>query len=381
MTFADIPAQEAVKERLRNLVDSGRLPHALLLEGPEGSLKLQLARALAQYVHCKHPTPDGDACGRCPSCLQHQALGHIDTLYVYPVAKLQSDKPAVSDDYAPEWRDFLTASPEADFERWADCVARVSKKTTKPVIYVDEASLLVRRLALTTHGYKYRFVIFWLPERMNEQCANKLLKLVEEPFPDTVFLFVSDNPAGILPTIYSRCQRIEVKRLPDSAVAQAITASHSMDPADALALAHIAEGNMVRALRMLGADRQATKRFDWFVHVMRSAYARDVLALKTWASDFNSSKVSRDDQVRFFDNAARLIRENFVYRTGALELTYMTRREEEFARRFAPFITERNAERLEAIFAEAARDIAANANARMVAFDTAIKVCFLIKRR
>ena len=207
MKFADIPGHSDIKRDLAQMVDSGRLPHALLLEGPEGCGKFALARALAQYIQCDN-RHDGDSCGTCPACRQHQAHQFIDTLYSFPVAKKNS-KPTISDDFRQEFNTFMDQNPFMDFDRWP---AMLDNTNAQPKFYVEEGNELIRRLSYTAHSARYKSVLMWLPERMNEDTANKMLKIVEEPYPDTLFIMTSDNPREILPTIYSRVQRIKVHR-------------------------------------------------------------------------------------------------------------------------------------------------------------------------
>ena len=219
MKFSDIPAHKEVKERLRAMVDADRIPHALVLEGPSGIGKLALARAMAQYIHCTNRTPDGDSCGECPSCRQHQSLNHIDTIYVFPVVKTDKfrNSAPISDDFMAEWRDYLAGRTFMDYSKWADSFG---KKNAKPSNYVTESSALIHKLSLTSHGTRYKVVIWWLPELMGEETANKLLKLIEEPAEDSILIMASDNSRNILPTIYSRLQRVEVRHLSDDTVAQ-----------------------------------------------------------------------------------------------------------------------------------------------------------------
>ncbi|MDE7408128.1 MAG: AAA family ATPase, partial [Muribaculaceae bacterium] len=204
MKFNDIPGHEEVKSRLRHMVDVGRIPHALLLQGPSGIGKMAIARAFAQYVHCTDRR-DGEPCGVCASCRQHQSFNHIDTHFVFPIVKRKSGSPAICDDFLPEWREYLTASPWMDYEKW---IAALDKANAQPVIYVDESVSLLRKLQYTARTAAFKIVIIWLPEKMNAECANKLLKMVEEPFEDTLLVFVSNRPQEILPTIYSRLQRV-----------------------------------------------------------------------------------------------------------------------------------------------------------------------------
>ena len=374
MKFRDIPSHENVKRQLREMAADGRVPHALLLHGPAGSGKFMLARAFAQYLHCEHPTPDGEPCGTCHACLSHEAMSHVDTLYVYPVVKTEKLKEPISNDYLDDFREFIAGSPFMDFDRWA---GMFDKKNAQPIIYVYESAELERRLSVSATTSRYKIALMWLPEKMNEQAANKLLKLIEEPYPDTIFLLVSNDASAILPTIRSRCRPIEVTRLDDASVADYIRARLSMDPQDALATAHIAVGNVNAALRSVDATSVSRMFFDYFVRLMRLAYQRDVKGLLEGSGDITS--LGREQAVKFYDYAQRLIRENFVFNLNVPAISYLNRTEAQFSERFARFITERNAESIIRHMNQASSDIAGNANGKIVNFDFAIKMIILIK--
>ncbi|MCM1137864.1 MAG: DNA polymerase III subunit delta [Muribaculum sp.] len=374
MKFSDIPSHENTKRQLRDMISDGRIPHALLLHGPAGIGKFMLARAFAQFLHCQSPTPEGEPCGNCPSCIQHQTFNHVDMLYVFPVVKTDKIKAPISDDYIMDFREFLDISPFMDFDRWAQSF---DKKNAQPVIYVSESEQLEQRLAVTTTSAKYKIVLMWLPEKMNEQTANKLLKLIEEPFSDTIFILVSDNAAEILPTIYSRCRPIELKRLSDDTIANYLTTRMAVDPQDALSIAHVASGNMLIAIRSLDATSVSRMFFDYFVQLMRLAYMRDVKGLKQWSADVTA--MGREQEIKFYDYCQRLIRENFIYNFNIPDLVYLNRTEAQFSKNFARFITENNAEKIIDVMNTAAIDIAGNANGKIVNFDLAIKMIILIK--
>lgn len=374
MKFSDIPSHENTKRQLHDMVTDGRIPHALLLHGPSGIGKFMLARAFAQYLHCQSPTSEGEPCGKCPSCIQHQTFNHVDMLYVFPVVKTDKIKAPISDDYTMDFRDFIEVSPFMDFDRWAQTF---DKKNAQPVIYVSESEQLEQRLAVTTTSAKYKIVLMWLPEKMNEQTANKLLKLIEEPFSDTIFILVSDNAAEILPTIYSRCRPIEMKRLSDDTIANYLSTRMAVDPQDALAIAHVASGNMLTAIRSLDATSVSRMFFDYFVQLMRLAYMRDVKGLKQWSTDVTA--MGREQEIKFYDYCQRLIRENFIYNFNVPDLVYLNRTEAQFSKNFARFITENNAEKIIDVMNTAAIDIAGNANGKIVNFDVAIKMIILIK--
>lgn len=354
------------------MIDNDRLPHALVLEGPAGIGKFAMARAAAQYLHCTDRR-DGDSCGRCPSCIQHQSFNHIDTIYSFPV--LKSAGGAVSDDFLPLWREFLNESPCMDTELWQ---RMLGNPNGQPVIYVDESQDIIRKLSFTSHGAKCKVVIMWLPEKMNNQCANKLLKLVEEPLPGVKLLFVSNSPGEILPTIYSRLQRVEMKRLSDAEIASYLTTRYSIDPTDAAAQAHLASGSILAAEKNRGKEEESALFLGLFQTLMRLAYQRKVGALKKWSQD--AAAPGREQAARFCGYCQRQIRENFIANIHIDELNYLTREEQTFSRNFSPFINERNVERLSDLFGKARNDILANGNGKIIFFDVAVKTILLLKQ-
>ncbi len=373
MKFADIPGHDNVKQRLRMLVDSDHIPHAMLLEGPPGAGKFMLARALAQYIHCENRTADGDSCGVCQACQQHQSFNHIDTFYSFPVVK-KGGKPTVSDDYIDRFRQYIGEYPFMDFERWLEKLDNIN---AQPAIYVEEGLELLRRLSYMTRRSKYKVVLLWLPERLREETANKLLKLVEEPHADTVFVMVSNNPRQILPTIYSRTQRIGVKRYSDQEIAAILRDKNVADTA-ADDIARIAEGNVNEALRLCGVSEARVRYLELFASLMRLAYQRKVAALRDWASEVAS--MGREPAMQFLEYSARLLRENFILHTGRQELITLNEAEMKFCSRFFPYINERNVLRFFEEFNAAVRDIGGNANSRIVLFDFAVKTIILLRK-
>lgn len=373
MKFSDVISHDAAKKRLQQFVDNGRIPHAILIEGQPGIGKFMLARAFAQYVHCEN-RQNGDSCGQCPSCIQHQTFNHIDTHFIFPVVKRGNGKSSISDDFITEWREYLTESPYMDFDKWLIALNNIN---AKPHIYVEESADIIRKLNFTAHKAKYKIVLLWLPERMVNECSNKLLKLIEEPFNDTLFVMVSNDSKQILPTIYSRTQRLELLRLGDEPIAIYLSQKYAINIDDALSIAHLAEGNINKAERELNLSEDNNKFFDLFVELMRLAYQRKIIDLKRWSNDIAS--LGREQSMQFLEYCQRLIRENFVYNINIRELNYLNQKEAQFSVNFARFITERNVEKLVEVMNKAQSDIMGNANAKIVFFDLSVKIILLLK--
>ena len=373
MKFSDVISHDAAKKRLQQFVDNGRIPHAILIEGQPGIGKFMLARAFAQYVHCEN-RQNGDSCGQCPSCIQHQTFNPIDTHFIFPVVKRGNGKSSISDDFITEWREYLTESPYMDFDKWLIALNNIN---AKPHIYVEESADIIRKLNFTAHKAKYKIVLLWLPERMVNECSNKLLKLIEEPFNDTLFVMVSNDSKQILPTIYSRTQRLELLRLGDEPIANYLSQKYAINIDDALSIAHLAEGNINKAERELNLSEDNNKFFDLFVELMRLAYQRKIIDLKRWSNDIAS--LGREQSMQFLEYCQRLIRENFVYNINIRELNYLNQKEAQFSVNFARFITERNVEKLVEVMNKAQSDIMGNANAKIVFFDLSVKIILLLK--
>lgn len=349
------------------------MPHALLLEGPVGSAKFMLARALAQYIHCTD-RKDGDSCGHCRSCLQHQKLSHLDTIYSYPYTKGDSRKEVIALDYFTEFKTMLERSPMMDFDEW---VKLLGNPATLPQILVAEGSELIRRATYTAHASRYKIILMWLPEKMKEEMANKMLKLVEEPYQDTIFIMTSDNPRQILPTIYSRVQRIRVNRYSDDEVAQYLINTHAVDDQAARDISVLAEGSMTQAIKMISTSKESSKHLDWFIELMRLAYQRKIGALKKWSQTVGAEK--REPLMRFLDYCCHMLRENFVSNLHDPSLNRMTQAESQFSVNFSRFINEKNVLRLIDAFNQARIDIAGSANSKIVLFDLSITVILLLK--
>ena len=262
-----------------------------------------------------------------------------------------------------------------DFDRW---VEKLDNINAQPQIYVEEGAELLRRLAYMTRRSKFKVVLMWLPERLKEETANKLLKLVEEPFGDTIFLMVSNNPRGILPTIYSRTQRINVRRYSDTEL-EAVLIAQGMDASTAADMARIAEGSVNQAWKVAHVSAERRKYFDLFAELMRKAYGRKVLELRSWSKTV--AEMGREPAMQFIDYCCRLIRESFVMHLHVDQLLTLSKSEREFVVKFFPFINEKNVIDMIELFDRSRRDIAGNGNAKIIFFDLAVRVIMLIRRK
>lgn len=335
---------------------------------------MMLARAFVQYLHCTDRTPDGDSCGKCPSCIQHQSFNHVDTHYVFPVLKKKSGGPTLSDDYMPEWRRLLTENQWMDQRVWPEMLG---KPDGQPRIYVDDADELRRKLSFTARVSQHKVALIWLPEKLMEATANKLLKLLEEPAEDVVFVLVSNDPGRILPTIYSRTQRLELRRLSDAAVASVLMDIYGVSQADAMAVAHNAEGNVSVAMAAMKSAETDRRFLDLFMSLMRLAYGRKVAELKTWSEKV--AELGRDSESRFLCYCERMVRENFILNLQQPGLNYLDSAEQAFSARFCPFINSKNVEKMIAELERARIDIEGNGNAKIVLFDMAIQIIMLLR--
>ncbi|MCD8285494.1 MAG: DNA polymerase III subunit delta [Prevotellaceae bacterium] len=397
MRFSDVVAQEEVKAILHRQADEGRLPHALLLEGAEGAGKLPLALALARYLLCESPQ-GGEPCEGCPSCRMTRLWAHPDLHFSFPVIKRKATDQPVSDDYLPQWREQLQESPYFSTRQW---LARLGAENQQMQLFVGESDALQHKLSLKTSRGGKRIVVLWLPERMMEPCANKLLKLIEEPPPQTHFLMVSQQPELVLGTIMSRAQQLHVPPLSEEDISEALQ-RRGVSAEEADYTAHLAQGSYTQALTHTDTTTD-DPQFQLFVSLMRSAYSRKIKDMTEWSEQ--AARLGRESQKSLLAYFQRMVRESFVRNLSSKVasdsllqkapeglqrdsrglnnprlLNYMTRQESAFTLRFAPFINERNVSPIAEELARCQRDIEQNVNARMVFFDLIVKLTILIKQ-
>ena len=377
MYFADIIGQEEIKAHLRRFVDENRLAHALLFTGPRGNGKLPLAVALAHYLLCGGRNGE-DACGNCPTCTKVNKLIHSDLHFVFPVIKKKggSDSAPVSDDYIGEWRELFTKKP---YFTYADWLAKLDIENQQPMIYERESSEILRKLSMQSREGGWKIVIIWLPEKMKEACSNKLLKIIEEPPKDTLFILVSEEPEKIIPTILSRTQRVHIPALSCEEIAHAMSQRYGLTQADAQMVAARSAGNWEQAEAQLRVDADDEQFLDLFTKLMRIAYARNIREMKKWSEQV--AAMGREKQKHLLEYCQRMIRENFIMNFKRNEMLYMSDSEREFSIRFSPYVNERNIFGIVDELSQAQRHIEQNVNAKMVFFDMSLRMIVWIKNR
>ena len=362
------------------LFEEGRLPHAIMLCGPAGCGKLALAIGFARVLLSQKV--EGGMFSDGPEYVESpmlKKLEHPDLHFTYPTIKLPSmgaDHKPVSDDFAHEWHELVMAGPYFSMTEWLE---QMGGENQQAIITAGESDDLLRKLSLKSSQGGYKVSVIWLPERMNIECANKMLKLLEEPPSQTVFIMVCQEPDKLLETIRSRVQRIDVRRIAEDDIRQALMDKRGLADDMAQRVSRMANGSWLKALELLNADSENELFLDMFQSLMRLAYQRKIRDLKGWSERMAS--FGREKQKRFLEYFLRLIRENFMYNFQQEELCYMTQREEDFAKNFARFVNEANVLPITDLANRAIRDIGQNANAKIVFFDFVLQIIVLLIKK
>ena len=367
MRFSEVIGQEEVRERLIQMVIEDRLPHAIMLCGPSGIGKKAIAFAFACYLLSGKEEDESPMLKK---------LEHPDLHFTYPTIKLPSmstEHKPISDDFASEWHELIMQGPYFTMDQW---MTAIGAENQQAIITAGESDELVRKLSLKSSQGGYKVSIIWLPERMNLECSNKLLKLIEEPPTQTIFLLVCEEPDKLLETIRSRVQRIDVKKLPAETIRQALIERRGIDEQSALRISRVANGSWLKALEELLVGTENEQFLDLFIMLMRLAYQRKVRDLRKWSETM--AGFGREKQKRFLEYFLHMTRESFMYNFQNSELCYMTQKEEDFARNFARFINEANILQLNDLANLAIRDIGQNANGKIVFFDFALRIIILL---
>ena len=380
MRFADITGQEDLKRHLVQSVDAGRVSHAQLFTGQAGAGALALAVAYVQYLCCHH-RHDGDSCGECPDCRQIAALAHPDLHLVFPVNKQgkKSGEVMRSDEFLPLFRAIF--GENGGYFSAQDWYERLDLgKTLKGMIAAREADEIIRKLSFKSFEADYKTMLIWLPEAMNEEAANKILKILEEPWEKTLFLLVSEQPDRLLPTILSRTQEVAVPRIAPDVLERVARERGIADPVKARNMARLAGGDLLELKHLVAGESDALRKenFDLFCGLMRLSYNDKHLELVAWAED--AAQLSREQQRAFLRDAARLLRESYMLHAGINEVCYLWGEELAFCTKFAPFIGSQNIEPLIGEIESALALFSHNGNPTILFTIFAVAVRKIIKR-
>ncbi|MEQ9261980.1 MAG: DNA polymerase III subunit delta' [Owenweeksia sp.] len=370
MQFKDIDGHEGLKNKLLQSIQRGRVSHAQLFHGPEGNGALLMAIAYAQYLACSRPG-ETDSCGSCSSCKQFLSFNYPDLHFVYPVAKTSksSDKPK-SLDFIREWAQLVEEEKYFSLFRWLEFLGIENKQAQ---ISVYESADVLSQLSLKSYSGGYKFMIIWMPERMNNSAANKLLKIIEEPPAKTVFFLVSENAENLLQTITSRCQKTLIPKFKDADIENFLSAEQGLDLPSAKVAANLAGGNMARAIDLA---KRAEAYKSYAIHFstwVRSCFKADTHQIYNWVETV--SKLEREKLKDFLYFCSSTLRESFGLNFIAPDHPNTVFGEIKFElEKFAPFVHLKNGRQLLELIDKASYDIGRNGNPKIILTDTSLKM-------
>ena len=382
MLFSEILGQEYIKSHLTKSASLGRIPHAQLFIGPEGSGTLAMAIAYAQYVLCSNS--GNENMGENAACnLKFESISHPDLHFVYPTITTDDVKTKPkSIDFIGDWRKFLKQNPYGSLFDWYNFLGAGNKQGE---IRVDDAQEMLKSLSLKSYEGGYKVMIVWMADKLNIAASNKLLKLLEEPTDKTLFILISENEEDIIQTIRSRCQVLHFNGLPEKIIAHALIEKHTIDEKKAIKIAHQAQGNFNKALQLLQTDNEDLHFEKWFVDWIRAAFrakgnATAIHELIAWSEQI--ATLGRETQKKFLRFCIDMFRQALLLNYEAPSLVYLEPQVEKFKlENFAPFV---NGNNIQAIFKElsdAMYHIERNGNAKIILTDLSIKLTRLIHKK
>ena len=383
MLFSEIDCQEEVKRKLIQTVRSSRISHAQLFFGPQGSRKLALAIAYAQFVNCRnrqnmdesgHVT--ADSCGTCPSCIKYAKLIHPDLHFIFPVATTKKvDRKPLSRDFINTWRETLLNN---DFrlspDDWYDAIG-IEKK--QGIINAEDCNEILKTLSYKSYESEYKVMIIWMAEKIFHSAAPKILKILEEPPDKTLFILITENQEQIINTILSRTQLVKIPRLPDEAVARMLTIKTGCSPGEAKRIAPLVDGNFTEAVKILQNDEDETFNPENFIRWMRLCLVGRVDGINDFVGEI--AKTNREKQKGFLFYTSRMIRNSLLMNYGNSQWVRMNEEEKEFLLKFARFITHEYVLQVAAELDKAQYHIERNANPNIVFMDLSLMFSKILK--
>ena len=370
MLFKEIIGNNSVKKQLIEAVRNNRISHAQLFLGKSGSAKLTLALAYAQFLNCENRTTV-DSCGICSSCLKFNNLSHPDLHLVIPVLKTKEVQKPVSDHFIGKWRDFITNNYYGSLNGWIDSFETENKTGQQGIIYKDEANNIHKKLSLKNYEAEYRVVLIWMPERMNLEVSNKLLKLFEEPPKGTIFLLITENTNQLLPTIISRLQSIKIADFTAEDIVNHF-GEQALSLEKAKQLRNLTNADLGKITLILEDKEGELDLFSDFSVWMRLTYKMDVQGISKWVD--NLSLKGRKQQNLFLSYAIKMVRECLIYNFASDTLLKTNENEFAFLTKFSPFIHEENSVMITEKLEESIKAINRNANAKILFFELSLQM-------
>ncbi|CAH0337474.1 hypothetical protein FVB9288_03237 [Flavobacterium sp. CECT 9288] len=382
MQFSDILGQEHIKDHLTKNASLGRIPHAQLFVGPEGSGTLPMALAYAQYIICNNTQGENE--GTNAACnIKFEKFAHPDLHFIYPTVSTDAIKgKPKSLDFITEWREFIEKKPYGSLFDWYQIL---DVKNKQGEIRVEDAQEILKSLALKSFEGGYKIMIVWMADKLNIPASNKLLKLLEEPSDKTVFILISENEEDIIQTIRSRCQVLHFNGLSESTIAQALEKEWEVDSATAQKIAHQAQGNYNKAQQLLQPNRETDFFEKWFVDWVRAAFrakgnAAAIQDLIQWSEQI--AVLGRETQKEFLQFCIEMFRQALLLNYQTPSLVYIETKVEKFKlENFAPFVNGNNIFDIYKELSDAMYHIERNGNAKIILTDLSIKLTRLIHKK
>tara|TARA_R110000868_G_scaffold56899_2_gene176215 strand:+ start:3861 stop:5015 length:1155 start_codon:yes stop_codon:yes gene_type:complete len=382
MLFEDILGQEYIKKHLTQSVDNGRVPHAQLFVGLEGCGTLPMAIAYAQYILCNNSNGE-NILGNTSCNLKFNTFSHPDLHFAFPVTTTDKiNSHPVSSHFMNEWRQLLKDQPYGNLFDWYKQLGVDNKQGQ---IGVDEALEIVKSLSLKSYEGGYKIMLIWMAEKMNIACANKLLKLIEEPPNNTVFILMAEDEEQILSTIKSRCQVLHFPPLAEDVIKQGLIKNYGLEESVATKIAQQSNGNYNKACDLIYQDSEDLQFEEWFIFWIRSAFKAKgnkaaIHDLITWSDDI--AKTGRETQKQFLNFCINFFRQALLLNYNATELVYMQPKSDTFKlENFAPFIHDSNILEINDELQNAIYHIERNGNSKIILTDLSIKLTRLLHKK
>jgi DNA polymerase-3 subunit delta' len=369
MKFQDVPGHTELKTRLIDQVQKDRVAHANLFLGKNGFGTLPLALAFTQYLFCEQKGAS-DSCGTCPSCSKVAKMEHPDLHFSFPTVQ-GSAKTSVEQIHL--WREMVQENPYLSHSDWS-AVSDKKKGQTKAIISVAESQDIIRRLSLRSFEGGYKVMIIWKADEMNTQAANKLLKVLEEPTNNTIFILLAEDEERMLMTIRSRTQIVRVPGIEEEAMISYITSHLGAGRSEAESCVSRASGSLAQARELLEAEEGSGRNRELFIQLMRVCYKKNVIEMQQWAE--SAAKQTKIAQADFIDYAIHMFRQSVLKNYTGNQLTRLTKEEEEFLDKFARFVTGNNIHDFLDKFSKAHYHLERHANAELLFTD----LCFDVMR-